>query len=191
VDARIAPDRPQDAVLDVVQADRFALDAQQLGVPRAVAEQAWRDVDVANARDWIVVEHNLNRQRVVQVDPEGELLRPGVAADRHGGEVVEVGGERRPVRRADAAVGEACDAVRARYPVRLQQALPCRMIEGGGRGLVVRRPARPRLGSRCEQRLERRGGQGGARRDEDEQRQGGAPHPPRVHAHRPGIPPSP
>jgi hypothetical protein len=41
MDARVAPDRPEDAVLDVVQRQRLAFDPDELGVPRTRgAEQA-------------------------------------------------------------------------------------------------------------------------------------------------------
>ena len=63
-------------MLDVVQRERLTFDRDQLGAPRAVREQARRDVDVANAGDGIVVEDDPDGKRVVEVDPVGELFRP-------------------------------------------------------------------------------------------------------------------
>ena len=42
----VPPDRPQDAVLDVIQGDLFSFDPDELRIPGTVAEPAGRDIDI-------------------------------------------------------------------------------------------------------------------------------------------------
>jgi hypothetical protein len=60
MDARVAPDGPEDAVLYVIEAQRLTLDIQQLAVPRAAentAKRVRRDFDVLDAVDGIKLQH--------------------------------------------------------------------------------------------------------------------------------------
>jgi hypothetical protein len=97
LDPWVAPDRPQDAVLDVVERERLALDRDELGAPRPDAEQAGREVDVADRPHRVAVEDHAHRQRVVKVGPEGELLGPVGRRDGHRRQGREVARQRRAV----------------------------------------------------------------------------------------------
>src|SRR5258708_13981841 len=90
VQARIVPDRPQDAVLDVIEAQPLALGADHLRIPWADAEQAGPQGNVANAPCRIVIENDARRDGVVEIDPVGSLLPAIESRDRRGLERREV-----------------------------------------------------------------------------------------------------
>src|SRR5260221_14780052 len=71
VQARIVPDRPQDAVLDVIEAQPLALGADHLSIPWADAEQAGPQGNVANAPCRIVIESDARRDGVVEFHTGG------------------------------------------------------------------------------------------------------------------------
>src|SRR5215472_13714022 len=93
VNTRIAPDRPQDAMLDVIETERFTLDHDQLAAPWSHREQPGRYGDVLDRRYRIMVEHELYRQLVVEIDPKSELLAPAVGPDGNTGEAGKIGAE--------------------------------------------------------------------------------------------------
>ena len=79
VETRVLPDGSEDAVLDVVEAHRMAFDFDPLLLPRSEAQPAGSDL--ANARDGVVIENHANRESVVEIDPVGQLFRPGQGRD--------------------------------------------------------------------------------------------------------------
>ncbi len=83
MNAGILPQGAQDAVFDIIQGQRLILNTHQVCPPGVGGEQAWRDIDVLNGRYRHVIQHRPHGLGVVQIDPEGELLVPVQAADRH------------------------------------------------------------------------------------------------------------
>src|SRR5260221_12690096 len=153
VDARIAPDRSQDAMLDVIEAERLALDCDELLAPWADGEEAGRNVDVADASQGIVRKHGPDGDGVVEIDPESELLRRSELADWRRRESIDIGREGVAVGAADRAIGDAIDAVVAGSEIFPQKSAPCSMIDARSRAGVVLLPARPKLGPRRRQCL--------------------------------------
>ena len=120
MDARVAPDGPEDAVLDVIEAQRLTPDIQQLAVPRAAentAKRVRRDFDVLDAVDGIKLQHQPHREGVVEVDPIGQLFDAVEAFDRGQAQRHQVLVQRPAVIAGDAAVGDPVDAVRDGFQV--------------------------------------------------------------------------
>ena len=90
MDARITPDRPQYAVLDVVERELLAFDLDQFLLPWPNGEQTGRGTDIENAGHRLVAEYHLHRQGVVKVDPIGKLLGVAKTADRGRREGLEI-----------------------------------------------------------------------------------------------------
>src|SRR5258708_5071449 len=81
-------------MLDVIEAERLALDRDQLLAPWPNGEKPRRDVDVADAPHRIVREYGPDGDRIVEIDPEGELLRLSEPADRRCREGIDIERER-------------------------------------------------------------------------------------------------
>ena len=155
-------------MLDVVEADGLSVDLHELPSPGALAEQPRRDRDVANALDRMMVQNDPDGQRVVEIDPEGELLVASEAADRRLLERTEVGVEATSISGRHAGVGHTVDAVVSDHHVTFEEGRPRRVVDGSGALLVVRLPVHPQL---CTGRTE------GARRRQQER----SPQRDRVH----------
>ena len=146
VNPLVPPEGAQDAVLDLVEGQVLAGDPGVHVVPRPrIGDHAL--VEVADRVHRIGVEHDLDRQRVVEVDPVGHLLRAGVAAGIEPLEAVEIGGQ--PGR--GAGVGRqrlVVDEVDARLvggDVGVQDVLPGAVVDALGAGFVAGVPGRDRL----------------------------------------------
>ena len=99
-------------MLDVVQRQRSALDADEVRAPGPGIEQRGGDIDLADRVHRVVVEHQADDQRVVEIEPEGELLVAGVLADQSLAQLGEIAIELCAVLRRDAAIIEAVDEIR-------------------------------------------------------------------------------
>ena len=87
MDARVLPDRPQDAVFYLVQGQFLALQGKQLQVPGAEVDDA--ALDLLDRVHRVTGDDNEHRQRVVQVDPVGHLFIPGIGAGVDDGEALQ------------------------------------------------------------------------------------------------------
>ena len=148
-------------MLDIVQRQRLALDGDQLFTPGAVFEQAGRDIDVADTGEGIVIEHRADGQRVVEVDPEGQLLRPVELADRRRRESIDVAFERLPVGGANLGIAHAHDPVGAAAKIATKKIIPDGMVDREAGTLLMGKPPRPqfRLGcGRCRGRCQQERG---------------------------------
>src|SRR5919106_3974707 len=108
MEPRVLPDRAEDAVLDVVQAEPFALHRDELDVPWTNTQKV--GLDASDRLDRVVVQDPLHRQHVVQVDPEGPMLPPVVARDECGLKTTEVLLEGPPVVGPHGLVVHSVDA---------------------------------------------------------------------------------
>jgi len=153
VDERIAPVASEYAVLDIVQAERRALDRDDGLVPGAAAEPDRQKADPANARHRIVPKHKPQRRRVVDVGPECELLRPVKAADGHPRAGGEIALERGDVGRFEFAIGDARRAVRCRPDVAREKTGKRRMVNRCVIGRIVLLPPPPALRAAGKQAL--------------------------------------
>src|SRR6266851_7712762 len=109
MEAGIVPDGPEDAVFDIVEREPLALNREEILVPRTGREPTGRYVDVANAPDRVVIEHQTNRHGVVQVDPVRKLLRAVVSGDGQASQTGDVAFERPTVGRRDHGVANPVD----------------------------------------------------------------------------------
>jgi hypothetical protein len=133
-------------MLDVVQRQFLALHGHKLRTPRAVAEEAGRDVDVADRGHRVVLKDEVDRQRVVEVDPIGHLL--GAVQPRHGclGHGRQIAVEPGPTGRIDRGVDDAVDAVGPGPHVAGQEPRPAPVVDDLRRRGVVMLPPGPQLG---------------------------------------------
>jgi len=81
VDTLVYPYGTQNKVFDVIEADLLCLHRDRLLFPRTIGELTRRDIDITDAFDRVVIQHDLNGQRVAEIEPIGKLLRSRVAAD--------------------------------------------------------------------------------------------------------------
>ena len=153
VDPGIPPERAQDVVLHVVEAQPLPGDGGALVAPRT---RKGHDalVDVLDGAHRIPLNHRLDRERVVEVDPVRHLLVPGVEARIHRLQVREIALEESAVSRVllESAVVEQVDARRiAGAEVTVQNGLPLAVIDRVGVRVVVLRPGHSgfRRPSRC------------------------------------------
>src|SRR5215472_1904553 len=146
VNTRIAPDRPQDAMLDVIETERFALDRDQLAAPWSDREQPGRYGDVLDRRYRIMVEHELHRQLVVKIDPKGELLAPAVGADGNTGEACKIGAETFAIGCRHTSIRNARNAVGTEPDVAAQEVVPHPMIDRRLGRVVMGLPFGPQFG---------------------------------------------
>src|SRR5215470_4612133 len=147
VNARIAPDRPQNAMLDVIETERLARDRDQLAAPWSHREQPGRYGDVLDRRYRIMVEHELYRQLVVKIDPKGELLAPAVGADGNTGEARKIGAETFAVGWRHTGIRNAHNAVGTEPDIAAQEVVPRTVIDRRVRGVVMDLPSGPQFGS--------------------------------------------
>ena len=72
MDTRILPDRPQDTVLDIVQAEGLAIDGDDIHAPGTKGQEPV--CNVSDAVDGIVLQDHLDCRCVVKVDPGSKLF---------------------------------------------------------------------------------------------------------------------
>ena len=131
MDAGVAEFGPENAVLDVVEREFPSAHRHQLPAPGTVREQTRRDIDVADGRDRIMLDHDLHGQGIVEIDPESEGLVPGQGFGIDGLQRGDIGLERRPVLRArlEAAIVETVRGAALPFgQPGLQEAAPGGMI---------------------------------------------------------------
>jgi hypothetical protein len=98
-------------VLDVVETEFLALDANELLSPRPDGEETGRYGNFPDAADGIMLQHDIDSEGVVQVDPVGTLLVPGKVADANRRERGQIVNQPFPIGLADLRVGDAIDAI--------------------------------------------------------------------------------
>ena len=139
----VLPDRPQDAMFDVVEGYFFAFDGQDLGPPRAAGEQARRDIDIADRLHGEARQNQLHRFSVVKIDPVGALLGSTIVRDAAGLQALNVIAQRRAILRCHRPVAHPIDAVGLVHHILFEKTVPGAMIDL----LLTRRlaflPARP------------------------------------------------
>ena len=146
VDAGITEDRAQDPMLDIVQGQIDAFDHDCLRIPRPEGKEARRDVDVENAVQRIMVDHDLQRHGVVEIDPECHRFRFFHLRRTQCGEPGNVIQKIAAALCGQSAIVHAIDAVRGGGDETLQQVVQRRVIDGRGPGLRLGDPAFPEIG---------------------------------------------
>ena len=138
VNARIAPDGPENAVLNVVQRQLLAGNGDEFQVPRAEVDEA--ALDVLDRLHRVAGHDDEHGERVVEIDPVGHLLsfREGAGIER--GQAAEIGAQFLAVFGVGLE-GPVVEAVNARGVVGQQIAvedfLPSPMVDGGRVGFVA------------------------------------------------------
>ncbi len=95
-----------------------------------------------------MVEHHIDGQRVVEIDPIGQLFGPVERTDGGSCQLRDVALKNLLVGVAETAVADADDAVFALSRVSLQQPGPHAVVDGLARCRIVDLPARPQIGAR-------------------------------------------
>ena len=71
---RVLPDRPQDSVFDIIQRNLLSFNAEQFFIPGTKIKKT--ETDVNNRVQGIMLQDQMDREGIVEIDSVGQLLGP-------------------------------------------------------------------------------------------------------------------